>query len=100
MLVRGSSKMRKIKWKLFAAVPVLLSAWHAHAESREPGVAGRPFHCLMEARVIVKLGSSVTGLISEVTVDRGDTVKAGQVVARLDSGVQEAVVAVTRARST
>src|SRR5262245_6687043 len=92
--------MNKIHRRSVTALAFLLTASQAHAESKEPGVAGRPFHCLMEARVIVKLGSSVTGLISEVTVDRGDTVKAGQIVARLDSGVQEAVVSVTKTRAT
>jgi RND family efflux transporter MFP subunit len=54
----------------------------------------------MEAKVVVKLGTAVVGLISSVSVDRGDTVKAGQVVATLDSGVQEAVVALARLKAT
>lgn len=80
-----------------------LCAWPlaiAHAQSAENPVAGRDFDCLMEARVIVKLGTSVTGLISQVLVDRGDTVRQGQVVARLESGVQEAIVALARMRAT
>src|SRR5262245_1889582 len=85
--------------KSILALVFVLAPLHVHAENGEPSVAGRSFHCLMEARVIVKLGSSVTGLISEVTVDRGDAVRAGQIVARLDSGLQEAVVAVTKART-
>lgn len=66
----------------------------------ERTVAKRDFDCIMEARVIVKLGTATTGLISKITVDRGDIVKEGQIVAELDSGVQEAIVALARLKAT
>jgi RND family efflux transporter MFP subunit len=38
----------------------------------------------VEAKVVVKVGSKITGRLVSVLVDQGDTVKAGQVMARLD----------------
>lgn len=65
-----------------------------------PAIGAREFDCIMEPKVVVKLGTAVTGLISKVAVDRGDTVREGQVVAQLDSGVQEAIVALARMKAT
>ena len=38
----------------------------------------------VEARVVVNVASKITGRLSEVTVDQGDVVTRGQVLARLD----------------
>lgn len=65
------------------------------AERRAAG----DFECLLEPRVVVHVGSPVDGVIQEVTVDRGDRVTAGQVVARLESGVEAASVEVRKARA-
>lgn len=69
------------------------------AKGEEP-IGARDFDCVMESRVVVKLGTAVTGLISSVTVERGDFVKEGQVVAQLDADVQRAIVALARAKAT
>jgi RND family efflux transporter MFP subunit len=55
--------------------------------------------CLIEPKSLVKLSSAVTGLLDTVSVDRGDVVRAGQVMAKLESGVQEATVELARARA-
>jgi RND family efflux transporter MFP subunit len=70
------------------------------AATERPPAAGKQFDCLLEARVTVKLGAPVTGLIRKVHVDRGDMVKAGQVVANLEAEVQEAVVELARIRAS
>lgn len=57
------------------------------------------FACLIEPKMVLKLGTSVPGLISEVLVDRGDFVKKGEVIARLDSGVEAATVTLAKARA-
>jgi RND family efflux transporter MFP subunit len=57
------------------------------------------FACLIEPKMVLKLGTPVPGLISEVLVDRGDFVKKGDVVARLESGVEAATVALAKARA-
>ena len=54
--------------------------------------------CVLEPRLVTEVGSPVDGVIEQVLVDRGDFVRAGQVVARLRSGVEEAEVAVKQAK--
>lgn len=60
--------------------------------------SGSAWDCLLEPFVVVNVGSPVDGVIAEVLADRGDSVTRGQVVAKLQSGVEAAVVEVTRAR--
>lgn len=55
---------------------------------------------LIEPYVTVKLSSAVEGLLETVTVDRGDVVKKGQVLATLESGAEKAAIEVLRARAT
>ncbi len=55
--------------------------------------------CIIEPFEIVDLGSPVTGVIQAVVVERGDLVSAGQIVAKLESNVEEAAVEVARARA-
>jgi RND family efflux transporter MFP subunit len=59
-----------------------------------------PFECVIVPKLVLKLGTAVPGLVREVLVDRGDMVKKGDVVARLESGAEEAVVALAAARAT
>jgi RND family efflux transporter MFP subunit len=55
--------------------------------------------CLIEPRVTIKLGAAVSGLITSVVVDRGDVIKTGQIIAALESDVEEANVALARAKA-
>ncbi len=48
---------------------------------------------------IVKVGSGVPGILESVDVDRGDFVKKGQVLARLQAGVEKATLEVAKARA-
>ncbi len=48
---------------------------------------------------LIQLGAATEGLLAEVLVSRGDTVQAGQVVARLDVAVDEANARLARARA-
>jgi RND family efflux transporter MFP subunit len=52
--------------------------------------------CIIKPHVSVQLGSAVSGVLSATLVDRGDTVKQGQVVARLESSVEQATLALDR----
>ena len=67
-----------------------------------PGVganrAGGPLECLLEPSLVASVGSPVDGVLEQVLVDRGDPVRKGQVVARLQSGVEAAQVKVSEAR--
>jgi RND family efflux transporter MFP subunit len=49
--------------------------------------------------MIVNVGSGVAAVIDTITVDRGDFVKKGQVIATLDSRVEKATMELTRARA-
>src|SRR5262245_66092518 len=60
---------------------------------------GGEFDCLIQPKMVLKLGTPVPGLISEVLVDRGAIVKEGDVIARLESGVEEAAAALAKARA-
>lgn len=54
--------------------------------------------CLVEPYLITEVGSPIDGILEKVNVDRGDLVTAGQVVARLKSGVEEAELVVKRTK--
>lgn len=56
------------------------------------------YPCVTEPYVVVNVSTAVEGLLKSVDVDKGDFVKAGQVVATLESEVEAAVVAEAQAR--
>jgi RND family efflux transporter MFP subunit len=49
--------------------------------------------------LVVAVGSPVAGVLETVDVERGDRVRAGQVIARLRSGVERAAVDLAKART-
>jgi RND family efflux transporter MFP subunit len=56
--------------------------------------------CVIKPHVTVQLGSAVSGMLSATLVDRGDTVKRGQVVAQIESSVEQATLALDRMRAS
>ena len=56
--------------------------------------------CIIKPHALIQLGSAVSGMLSETLVDRGDVVKQGQVVARLESSVEQATVAFDRLKAS
>lgn len=62
--------------------------------------AGSEFDCLIEPKAVVKVGSPVPGLLKTVAVERGDWVKAGQVLGTLLSDVEEATERLAAARAS
>lgn len=69
-------------------------ALHAGAQSQ----GGGALECLVEPSLVVNVGSSVDGVLEQVAFDRGDRVRKGDVVARLQSGVETAAVKLSEAR--
>lgn len=65
-----------------------------------PRVHSQELDCLIEPFVTVKVSSAVNGLLETVTVDRGDLVKKGQILATLESDAEKAAVEVLRAKAT
>ena len=55
--------------------------------------------CMIQPARDVKLGTPLPGVIAEVMVQRGDLVKSGQVIARLQSDVERAALAVAQERA-
>ncbi|MCA0919583.1 efflux RND transporter periplasmic adaptor subunit [Pseudooceanicola nanhaiensis] len=64
-----------------------------------PVLRAESFDCLMDPSDLIELGSPATGLLDAVTVDRGDTVQAGQEVARLVSEIEQSTVDLLRLRA-
>jgi RND family efflux transporter MFP subunit len=78
---------------LFA--PLCLAAVAATAVGDE--LAG--FDCLIEPHTVVEVSTRETGVLEELLVGRGDQVKAGQPIAHLNRAVEQATVALSRARA-
>jgi RND family efflux transporter MFP subunit len=60
---------------------------------------GGGFDCIIEAKQMVEIRSPVEGLIEKLHVERGDTVKRGEVVVTLESGPERAALAVARSKA-
>jgi RND family efflux transporter MFP subunit len=58
------------------------------------------FECVIEPHLRVKLASPVVGVIARLDVDRGDIVRRGQIVGKLEDGVEAATLALAQARAT
>lgn len=63
------------------------------------GVTADVSTCLLQPRHVVQLGSPVFGVLAEVFVDRTAAVKQGQVVAKLDTTVEETQLVLDRFRA-
>lgn len=50
------------------------------------------FDCVMDPMQTAQIGAAVAGLLAEINVERGQRVTEGQVIARLESAVEEATV--------
>ncbi|GMQ76020.1 MAG: hypothetical protein BMS9Abin01_1283 [Gammaproteobacteria bacterium] len=57
------------------------------------------FDCVIQPTEVVELSSSVPGIIGTVNVDRSDRVEKGQVVAQLQSDVEQAQVELSKQRA-
>jgi RND family efflux transporter MFP subunit len=80
---------------------LLLTCSGAVSQTLTTPVAGsREFDCVIEPQQIVKLASPVVGMIARLDVDRGDIVRQGQIVGKIEDGVEAATLALARARAT
>ncbi len=65
-----------------------------------PGLAGASgLPCLIDPSEVVELGSPVIGVLDKVLVERGDTVKRGQVIAELTAEVERRSVELAESRA-
>ncbi|MEA2773829.1 MAG: hypothetical protein QOD93_6791 [Acetobacteraceae bacterium] len=56
--------------------------------------------CIIKPHIQIQLGSAVSGMLSATLVDRGDTVTQGQIVAQLESTVEQATLALDRVKAS
>ncbi|CAN5827533.1 hypothetical protein BH11PSE8_BH11PSE8_11690 [soil metagenome] len=82
---------RRILWLTMAFGAALSSA---HAAQPSQALA-----CLILPAKVADVGSQVIGVIERIEVERGDTVKKGQVIARLRADVERASNMVARSRA-
>lgn len=85
--------MTKPRIRFLLALAILAPAAFA-----APG-AERGYECLIEPNQKIELRSPVEALIGDILVQRGSVVKKGQVLVRLDSGVEQAALASARYRA-
>src|SRR5262245_11740986 len=75
---------------LLAGICLVAIASYSGAQQNAPSLADRmgEFDCVVEAKMMIKLGSPDTGIMEAVKVDRDTTVKKGEIVGQLDSDLQ------------
>lgn len=91
--------MIPVRPRLFALVLAGAVATAGPVATQTPTVTGESFECLIEPHSVINLGSAVEGVLAEVGVGRGDLVTPDQVIARLESGVEEAIAETARERA-
>jgi hypothetical protein len=94
-LLAGRSNEEQI---MTARTSVLLLAL---ALSFDANAAGAPLRCIIEPDRSAEIGSAVIGVVDAIFVERGDSVREGQLLAKLRSDVERASVsaAATRAQA-
>ena len=65
----------------------------------DPFAFAQPLDCVINPSIVADLGSGAPGVLDRVRVERSDFVKAGDVVAELESGVEMAALELARARA-
>lgn len=71
--------------------PIIISSWALPTASH-----AEVFDCVIEPALVVEIASASGGLIREIDVSRGDLVRRGQVLAILDSGIEQTTVDLMR----
>ena len=71
---------------------------HVMAEAGAPTPVPE-LHCVVMPSAVVDVASGVNGRVETIYAERGDAVQAGQVVAALESGVEQANLALAKARA-
>jgi RND family efflux transporter MFP subunit len=61
--------------------------------------AEQAYECLIEPKIVTRIGSQAFGVLQRIAVDRGDFVKIGDTIAELDSTIETHNVAIARLRA-
>jgi len=81
------------------AIELFVATGNACASDARAQLSGVEFDCVIVAQQIVKLASPVVGVIARLDVDRGDTVRKGQVLGKLEDSMEEVSLELARARA-
>ena len=88
--MRNTLRLSLARYSLVLGLSLIAST-HSHASN--------DLACLVHPYSTITITSPVAGLLESVTVDRGDVVKEGQVVAAIDSSVERATGSVAHAQA-
>jgi len=83
--------------KQLSLVAITLSVFSAQAMADD--LLKTDFDCLIEPKMTVMVGAATQGVIRSVDVERNDLVKKGQLLATLESKVEQAALDHARVRS-
>ncbi len=84
------------KYASVGAIAVLAATWASGSAANNVPT----FDCVIQPTEVVELSSPVPGIIDTISVDRSDPVEKGQVVAKLQSGVEQAQVDLSKQRAS
>lgn len=85
--------------KSWLTLSVSLLAFTGAAAAQDLESRAGALACVMEPKAVIKLGSPEEGILKAFLVDRGDLVRQDQVVARLNSDLEEVNVEMARVRA-
>jgi RND family efflux transporter MFP subunit len=101
MILERDEPMRCILWCLGWSLAFVSTGPSATSGTPPTSDAtATEFECVIEPHQVVKLASPVVGVIARLDVDRGDVVHRGQIVGKLEDGVEAAKLALAQARAT
>lgn len=101
MILRNKLPRQRVLYCLSCFLALALNGPPAQSQSVDPpDVNATEFDCVIEPQQVVKLASPVVGVIARLDVDRGDVVHEGQVVGKLEDGVEAASLQLAKARAT
>ncbi|MEH6628457.1 MAG: efflux RND transporter periplasmic adaptor subunit [Motiliproteus sp.] len=81
---------------LLGSMIIMHAGFVLAADSSEP-LSG--FDCLIKPHSLADVSTREQGVISELLVDRGDLINKGQIIARLDSDIEEVTVKLAKSRA-
>ena len=80
---------------LFLMLPIVFT----QARANDPVLDNITTDCVIEPSKMVDVSSSISGVLDSIEVTRGDEVSEGQVLAKLESRVEQATVELARAQA-
>jgi RND family efflux transporter MFP subunit len=95
-LVKGLVKRRAMPLASLLTTCLLVAGAGA---ARAQSAALPELDCVIEPQQVVKLATPVVGVLARVDVDRGDVVHKGQVLGKLEDGLEQATLKLARAHA-